>query len=107
MHAVNAYAERTVALLLAEGIEHDGHVAPARALGARLGQGSHFGRPVASLASALPLADIDLPRVTGGRADGASPFACLPDSVSLRRSTKPLLVEVSKHLERETLRRYR
>lgn len=33
-----------------------------------------------------------------------SPFGCLPDAVTLRRSTKPLLIEISKHLEREAMR---
>jgi EAL domain-containing protein (putative c-di-GMP-specific phosphodiesterase class I) len=39
MHAVNAYAERSGALVLAEGIETDRHLAAARALGATSGQG--------------------------------------------------------------------
>lgn len=43
--AVLAYAERTGAVVLAEGIEHDGHLAQARAVGAALAQGWAFGRP--------------------------------------------------------------
>jgi EAL domain-containing protein (putative c-di-GMP-specific phosphodiesterase class I) len=39
MHAVNAYAERSGALVLAEGIETDRHLAAARALGATSGRG--------------------------------------------------------------------
>ena len=39
MNAVNAYAERSGALILAEGIETEQHLLTARALGARLGQG--------------------------------------------------------------------
>lgn len=45
MNAVNAYAERSGAVLLAEGIEDARHLAVSRALGARLGQGWLFGRP--------------------------------------------------------------
>jgi len=45
MNAVNAYAERSGALLLAEGIETEAHLWAARALGATLGQGWLSGRP--------------------------------------------------------------
>jgi EAL domain-containing protein (putative c-di-GMP-specific phosphodiesterase class I) len=47
VHAVNAEAERTGALVLAEGVESDAHRAKALALGARFGQGWMFGRPKA------------------------------------------------------------
>ncbi|RKS75460.1 PAS domain S-box-containing protein/diguanylate cyclase (GGDEF)-like protein [Motilibacter peucedani] len=104
MNAVNAYAERTGALLLAEGIEDEGHLEMARALGARLGQGWMFGRPAATLATALATAPLDLPATVPAGASQDSPFRCLPEGTALRRSTKPLLIEVSKHLEREALR---
>jgi hypothetical protein len=42
--AVGAQAERTGATVVAEGIETPEHVQYARALGATLGQGFHFGR---------------------------------------------------------------
>ncbi|GIH97329.1 EAL domain-containing protein [Planobispora siamensis] len=42
---VGAHAERTGAMVLAEGIESEQDVATARALGARWGQGWLFGRP--------------------------------------------------------------
>ena len=45
MNAVNAHAERTGAVVLAEGIETEEHLVMARALGATLGQGWLFGRP--------------------------------------------------------------
>ncbi len=45
VNAVNTQAERTGAIVLAEGIETDEHLATARALGATLGQGWLFGRP--------------------------------------------------------------
>ena len=43
--AVNAHAERTGALVLAEGIETEQHRQTALAMGATLGQGWLFGRP--------------------------------------------------------------
>jgi EAL domain-containing protein (putative c-di-GMP-specific phosphodiesterase class I) len=43
--AVADYAEATAAIVLAEGIETARHLATARAMGATVGQGWHFGRP--------------------------------------------------------------
>lgn len=103
MNAVNAYAEQTGALVLAEGIEDVRHLEVARALGARLGQGYLFGRPEPRLGSPLPLAPLRLAE-PGPDAASASPFACLPAGAHTRRSTKPLLIELSKHLEREAAR---
>jgi EAL domain-containing protein (putative c-di-GMP-specific phosphodiesterase class I) len=45
VHAVMAEAERTGARVVAEGIETQEQVEVAKALGADLGQGWHFGRP--------------------------------------------------------------
>jgi diguanylate cyclase (GGDEF)-like protein/PAS domain S-box-containing protein len=104
MNAVNAYAERSGAVLLAEGIEDSRHLAVARALGARLGQGWLFGRPQAERAAALPHGELRLPRVPARDWSSVSPFSCLPPSTALRRSEKRLLIELSKHLEREALR---
>lgn len=108
MNAVNAYAERSGALLLAEGIETDTHRATAAALGAQLGQGWLFGRPVAEpeLMNQLAPRPLQLPhppievrtRVTD------SPFAALPIGATLRIAPKKLLIELSKQLEREALR---
>ncbi|MGY1804142.1 diguanylate cyclase domain-containing protein [Blastococcus sp. SYSU D00922] len=104
MNAVNAHAERTGAVVLAEGIETAEHLATARALGATLGQGWLFGRPGPGAAPGLPTAELSLPGgVTAAPVD-ASPFACLPASVPLRRSRKSLLIELSKQLEREAMR---
>jgi len=109
MNAVNAYAERTGALVLAEGIETDAHVSRARSLGATLGQGWHFGRP--SAAPVVPVAQpggrgLRLPSATGRGelAESVSPFSCLPSDTVLMRAPKRLLVELSKQLEREAMR---
>ncbi|NEM08933.1 diguanylate cyclase domain-containing protein [Geodermatophilus normandii] len=106
MNAVNAYAERSGAVVLAEGIETEEHLAYARGLGATLGQGWLFGRPGPGADERLPVGELLLPGA--GRPSGAvgavSPFACLPDDVPLRRAPKALLIELSKQLEREAMR---
>jgi len=102
MNAVNAYAERTGALVLAEGIENEQHLAAAKALGATLGQGWHFGRPGPGVVAGREHGELRLPGAAA--ISGDSPFDCLPAGVVLRRSTKGLLIEVSKQLEREAMR---
>jgi diguanylate cyclase (GGDEF)-like protein/PAS domain S-box-containing protein len=107
MNAVNAHAERTGAVVLAEGIEDAGQLATARALGATLGQGWLFGRPGPGPVPGAPTGALVLPsqRPHPVTEDAAvSPFACLPDGVPLRQAPKALLIELSKQLEREALR---
>ncbi len=102
MNAVNACAERTGALVLAEGIETEQHLVVAQALGARLGQGWYFGRPTPGPASDRPVAALTLP--VPPPVVSTSPFACLPAGATLRTSPKGLLIELSKQLEREAMR---
>ncbi len=103
MHAVNAYAERTGAHILAEGIETEAHHYTARALGATLGQGWLLGRPTPTPAAQPRSTPITLTSAVSrtGPAEPASPFACLPQGTPLRRASKRLLIELSKHLEAE------
>ena len=105
MNAVNGYAERTGALVLAEGIEDEAHLAMARALGASLGQGWHFGRPGATAVRDREVAELRLPvpPVPGAEMQG-SPFGLLPPGTELRTAPKALLIELSKHLERQAMR---
>jgi diguanylate cyclase (GGDEF)-like protein/PAS domain S-box-containing protein len=105
MNAVNGYAERTGAVILAEGIEDEAHLAMARALGAGLGQGWHFGRPAPGAAPGRVVGRLELPSsgVLGGDAE-SSPFSQLPAGTRLRTAPKALLIELSKHLEREAMR---
>lgn len=105
MNAVNAYAESTGALVLAEGIETQAHLSTARALGAELGQGWLFGRPAAGPAEGREVGELLLPPA-GCAEDGidGSPFRCLPPGARLRQAPKALLVELSKQLEREAVR---
>ncbi len=102
MHAVNAYTESSGALLLAEGIESEAHLASARGLGARFGQGWLFGRPGEAL-SPLPTGDARLPRVPVELSVERSPFNCLAPGTPLRHADKRLLIELSKKLEQEAL----
>ncbi len=107
MNAVNAYAESTGALVLAEGIETAEHLATARSLGASLGQGWLFGRPEPAPALDRPSTELFLPSPEPLDVDepgDGSPFGCLPDGTPLRSSPKSLLVELSKQLEREAVR---
>lgn len=102
--AVNAQAERTGALVLAEGIETEAHAVTAHMLGARLGQGYLFGRPAPLPAGPVP----DGPVVDGlhppGPAslrttDQRTPFELVANSARARRSTKAMLTAVSRNLE--------
>ena len=104
MNAVNAHAERTGAVVLAEGIETEEHLVMARALGATLGQGWLFGRPGPGAVPGLDAGELVLPGGGLGAEPDASPFGCLPGSAPLRRAPKALLIELSKQLEREAMR---
>ena len=104
MNAVLAEAERSDALILAEGIETPEHLLTARAFGATLGQGWHFARPGAlQLPAELP-PPLDLNRITAAGElpdEHSSPFAIGAAVHAPRAATKALLIEVSKHLERQ------
>lgn len=106
MNAVNAYAESTGALVLAEGIENGTHLTMARALGATLGQGWLFGRPGPGVAPGTRPGTLRLPVVqpTDPRGELVSPFACLPARAPVREAPKALLIELSKQLERQAMR---
>ena len=97
--AVQAYAERSGALIVAEGIETDEHLATALALGAHLRQGWLFGRP----APLIPLADrpahgAGFPQVQRRRS-ALTPFAMLSAVRPVRRGTKDLLLRMSRAIE--------
>ncbi len=102
--AVNAEAERSGTVVLAEGIETDEHLHIALSFGASLGQGWLLGRPA-------PLPD-SLPQFSGrpiaivqrgGIASEPSPFALGASVRTPRLGRKLLLIEISKHLERQVI----
>ncbi len=99
---VEAQAERTGTMILAEGIETDEHVELARGMGARLGQGWFFGRPgplpaqMPAVAHTIELAGSNLEART-------SPFDIAASVRPVRRATKSLLLAMSQHLENEAL----
>jgi EAL domain-containing protein (putative c-di-GMP-specific phosphodiesterase class I) len=102
--AVNAEAERSGTVILAEGIETPEHAGIALSMGASLGQGWLLGRPV-PLPPALP-AFAGSPIVIVERGDPASdqsPFAMATELRPARSARKQLLIEMSKHLERQAL----
>jgi EAL domain-containing protein (putative c-di-GMP-specific phosphodiesterase class I) len=97
--AVAAYAERTGATILAEGIETDAHRHQALALGATLGQGWFFSRP-GPLTNYPPLhRPIPLLDRPAGNVDG-TPFELL-DPRRVRVGTKGLLLSISRHIEQQ------
>lgn len=105
MNAVNAYSQGSGAVVLAEGVEDEAHLATARALGAQLGQGWMFGRPASPPVQAERTGQLTLPTPAPViDYEATSPFAALPAGTLLRRSPKALLIEVSKQLEREARR---
>lgn len=102
-NAVSAEAERTGGIVLAEGIETEEHLRAALALGAQLGQGWYFGRPgplptELPAAPALPVHIRHRPVVDP---TSLTSFELAALERPVRTSTKDLLIEVCKHLERQ------
>jgi len=102
--AVNAEAERSGSVVLAEGIESAEHLTIASSLGATLGQGYLLGRP-GPLPSALP--STSAPALPLARRDAGvstqTPYEMAAAVREPRTARKLLLIEISKHLERSAL----
>jgi len=97
--AVRAYAERTSAVILAEGIETEAHEQLARALGATYGQGYRYGRPGA-LPATVPAPRTVVPlRQQPVPLDGTTPFEVAAASRVAERAFKRLLFHMSRHIE--------
>jgi EAL domain-containing protein (putative c-di-GMP-specific phosphodiesterase class I) len=99
---VEAQAERTGTMILAEGIETDEHVELARGMGARLGQGWFFGRP-GPLPTRMPNVARTIDLAGSNLAARHSPFEIAASVRPVRRATKSLLLAMSQHLENEAL----
>ena len=100
--AVAAEHERTGALVLAEGIENEQHLAIARTLGATLGQGWMWGRP-----GPLPAVGRTrrVRRVAGPPiGQGATPFDVVSAQRPVEQASKALLLPISHLLENHALR---
>ena len=101
LNAVAAEAERTGAILLAEGIETEEHLARARAVGATLGQGWLFGRP-GPLPAGSPSLGVDrLPLRAHAPLPPGTPYELIADKRRVRRGDKRLLLALSRQLEAE------
>ena len=108
VNAVRAEAERSGALLLAEGIETEAHLERALAMGAQLGQGWMFGRPGPPAVDGMsPLRLPPPPPAPALRPDGApvhgTPYDLLSARSRAQRATVPLLASMTRHLERQAL----
>lgn len=102
VHAVNAEAERTGAVVLAEGIESEPHLRRALALGATHGQGWLFGRPGPLPAAAAHPAAEGPSRLGPLLADSRhTPFEVVTAERDTRRGDKALLLELSRSIEEQ------
>ncbi|MFC4042813.1 EAL domain-containing protein [Dactylosporangium siamense] len=105
VNAIVAYAERTGAAVLAEGVETRGHVAAALGMGSTLGQGWLFGRPgplpadVAERSATLPVPFVAPPAGTGTR----TPYEIVAARRPTAEATKRMLMPLSRYLEEKAL----
>lgn len=96
--AVNAEAERSGAVILAEGIETEAHLARARTLGATLGQGWLFGRPGPLPPDPAPAGRALVVRPPTERS-ASTPFELLSARLRPRRATRSELEALSHAFE--------
>lgn len=102
VHAVGAQAERTGAMVLAEGIETEKHLEQALALGARYGQGWLFGRP-GTLPTFTPGSVLPIPSASSTPAGpGQTAFELVTEHKPTRRGNKRLLLALSRQIEAQT-----
>jgi EAL domain-containing protein (putative c-di-GMP-specific phosphodiesterase class I) len=102
INAVLAQAERSAALVLAEGIETPEHRARALAMGATLGQGWLFARP-GPLPDRYGPGAQDLSFVREHRPVPRTPFEMIRHVRPVGTATKGMLLALSHHLERHAL----
>ncbi len=105
VNAVVAHAERTGALILAEGIEREVHLAVARSMGATLGQGWLLGRP-AQLPPVrpyrphpAPARPLQLPAPVDAGASARTPFDIVAGGRPAARASKQALLTTTRYLE--------
>jgi hypothetical protein len=111
INAVVAYAERTGATILAEGIETEEHLATARGMGARIGQGWLFGRgePLrhSPAPSRAPLPFVPAPETAAPTTRSAvrTPFQIVSARRPTSISSKRMLLPISRYLETKATER--
>jgi len=100
--AVAAEQERTGALVLAEGIENEQHLAIARTLGATLGQGWMWGGPgpLPAVGKTRRVRRVARPPI----GQGATPFDVVSAQRPVEQASKALLLPISHLLENHALR---
>jgi EAL domain-containing protein (putative c-di-GMP-specific phosphodiesterase class I) len=110
INAVRAEAERSGAVILAEGIENEAHRQRAEAMGATLGQGWLFGRPepldLDSRRERRPHAmtgsrPIQVPQRLPDEAPDGTPFEEVARPDGILHGDKRLLLSLSRQLENE------
>ncbi len=101
VNAVNAEAQRSGALVLAEGIETAEHLQRALSLGARLGQGWHFAHP-----GPLPQqwdAALRLPAARPRQPSATTAFQLISSTVPAQLTTPALLAPLTRQVERQAM----
>lgn len=105
VNAVVAHAERTGALILAEGIEREAHLALARSMGATLGQGWLLGRPAQLpvarpyVSQPTPVRPLQLPPPVDAAASPQTPFEIIAGGRPAARASKKALLTTTRYLE--------
>ncbi len=103
LNGVCAYAEQTGAVILAEGVEDEGHVVAARSLGATLAQGWHFGRPAELPHDATEAVSRAVTLGVPARRAPDSPVDLVRDRRPLRVGRKDVLLSITRALEAQAL----
>lgn len=103
LNAVGAEAERSGAVILAEGIETEAHRRRARAMGAKLGQGWLFGRPGAIEGPSERLEAPPVPRHRPRAVSRETPYRLVASTRPVLEGDKRLLLALSRQLEQESL----
>lgn len=99
MSAVLAQAERTGAVVVAEGVEDEASREAALALGATYGQGWMYGA-AAPLPVQLPVVSAVVPlRRSWTTHEDATPFSLVRSALPVRRGSKSQLLSIATHLE--------
>ncbi len=100
--AVRAYAERTGAVIVAEGVETEAHEQLARVFGATYAQGRRYGAP-GPLPHILPVPDHAIPfRSLVTPLGSGSPFETVSAILDAQQATMPLLKHISRYLEQQS-----